>query len=366
MQKIFIPFVGSTFGGSHKSIIQLVNYAAQHSKIDFTLAAVQQTEAFSRLGSGKRQTITLQALEAEPLDPPKHRLLWLFKFHKIVKLCWEIHRLFKGIPFDLIHVNDSRSLICVFFAAKLRKIPIIWHLRSTSRQSLIYKFLFAMTDHICFIAKSDPNYLQLIQSAATGVSYVPPSIDMFSSNSVLQEKIADLRKGQIRVLQVGCKGKRKNTNQTITFFSELLKMFPNSKLTLVGVDINEINADNLIGLPIELVSWSDDVASFYKKSHFLISQSSDEAFGRTIIESMAHFNTVIATESQGAREILNQSDVEQIFSKDDQHSRLTFIKTLTSSVQEYEALVKRNQTLAKRFATKKIYKTIIHLYGSFR
>ena len=95
---------------------------------------------------------------------------------------------------------------------------------------------------------------------------------------------------------------------------EILKRFPDSRFLIVGRDNSagekhQTKLENLIGRlelqnKIRLLGWSDDVTSIYQTLDLFVSASRVEPFGLVIVEAMAAGCAVVATMTDGAREIL--------------------------------------------------------------
>jgi L-malate glycosyltransferase len=94
----------------------------------------------------------------------------------------------------------------------------------------------------------------------------------------------------------------------------ILRRFPNAKFLVAGVDASR-NGNNLtalesliaelnLGSSVHIVGWVEDLASFYDALDVFVSCSHTESFGLAIAEAMANGVPVVATETEGAAEII--------------------------------------------------------------
>lgn len=99
---------------------------------------------------------------------------------------------------------------------------------------------------------------------------------------------------------------------------QLLKQHPNLSFFIVGIDHSRDNK-NLIALErlikelkltehVRLVGWLEDLAQLYCALDVFVSASHTESFGLAIAEAMASSAAVVATETEGAREIIQPGE----------------------------------------------------------
>jgi glycosyltransferase involved in cell wall biosynthesis len=96
--------------------------------------------------------------------------------------------------------------------------------------------------------------------------------------------------------------------------TQILKQLPQTRLIIAGIDhsrgsqhrtrleqlIKELN----LTAHVSLVGWLDDLAQLYCALDVFVSASHTESFGLAIAEAMASGTAVVATESEGARELV--------------------------------------------------------------
>ena len=96
------------------------------------------------------------------------------------------------------------------------------------------------------------------------------------------------------------------------------RRFPNVHFLIAGKDssrtgehraaLEDLIAKLDLTKHVHLVGWLDDVAQFYCALDVLVSASHTESFGLAIVEAMACGTAVVATETEGAKEIIASGD----------------------------------------------------------
>src|SRR6185295_16233590 len=99
---------------------------------------------------------------------------------------------------------------------------------------------------------------------------------------------------------------------------QLLKQLPKTHFIIAGIDHSRakqhqrqleqlIKELNLTG-QVRLVGWLDDLAGLYCALDVFVSASHTESFGLAIAEAMASGVAVVATETEGASELIKQGE----------------------------------------------------------
>jgi glycosyltransferase involved in cell wall biosynthesis len=100
--------------------------------------------------------------------------------------------------------------------------------------------------------------------------------------------------------------------------SEVLKQFPKAHFIIAGIDqsrgnkhrtrLEQVIADLNLKARVSLVGWLEDLAQLYCALDVFVSSSHTESFGLTIAEAMASGTAVVATETDGARELIKAEE----------------------------------------------------------
>lgn len=100
--------------------------------------------------------------------------------------------------------------------------------------------------------------------------------------------------------------------------AQILTQYPDAYFFVAGIDHspgnkNRIDLERLIeklnlGGRVRLVGWLEDLAKLYSALDVFVSASHTESFGLVIAEAMASSVAVVATETEGAREIIEPGE----------------------------------------------------------
>jgi glycosyltransferase involved in cell wall biosynthesis len=131
--------------------------------------------------------------------------------------------------------------------------------------------------------------------------------------------------------------------------------------------INELGLNQRISL----TGWVDDVARLLPTFDLFVSPSRSEPFGLSIVEAMAAGVPVIATASEGAREIIDDGETGRLVSIGDAEALANAIVELLADSQERERLSENSQgAVRERFslermvaATEQVYRHVLDLNG---
>ncbi len=110
----------------------------------------------------------------------------------------------------------------------------------------------------------------------------------------------------------------KGQEEILRAASQILKQLPQTRFIIAGIDhsrgnqhrtrleqlIQELN----LAAHVSLVGWLDDLAQLYCAVDVFVSASHTESFGLAIAEAMASGTAVVATETEGARELMKNDE----------------------------------------------------------
>jgi glycosyltransferase involved in cell wall biosynthesis len=114
---------------------------------------------------------------------------------------------------------------------------------------------------------------------------------------------------------------------------------------------------------ISLVGWVDDVATLLSTFDLCVSPSRSEPFGLSIVEAMAAGVPVIATRSEGAREIIDDGQTGRLVPIGDADALANVIVQMLSDPKEGEGLSKNAQRVAReRFSLGRMVEATEQVY----
>jgi glycosyltransferase involved in cell wall biosynthesis len=114
---------------------------------------------------------------------------------------------------------------------------------------------------------------------------------------------------------------------------------------------------------ISLVGWVDDVAALLATFDLFVSSSRSEPFGLSIVEAMAAGLPVIATRSEGAREIIDENQTGRLVPIGDADALANAISQMLSDPKQGERLSENARRVAReRFSLERMVEATEQVY----
>lgn len=240
---------------------------------------------------------------------------------------------------DIVHINTTYAYIG-YFAARLARVPVVWHLREMLEEDQGRKIvlknraygIIARSDDIIAISgtvfsKYQPFFKDKIKLIYNGVdpsSFIKTRSPLFSEKTVKMIFVGGLseRKGcffLINALEKYYEASNRDFN--IVFIGKsndkFLKMIKNSP----------------ISDKITYVGFQKDVSKFYRNADVAFTCSDHEAFGRITVEAMMSGCLVIGSNSGCTPELIDDGVTGYLYQKKDCDS---FCATLQKALSNYE------------------------------
>ena len=153
------------------------------------------------------------------------------------------------------------------------------------------------------------------------IAVVPNGIDVekFANARSQSDRTAFCKQWQIPegCLLVGTVGEIKSLKGYEDFLRAaaiILRRVPNAHFLIAGADTSQTREHRAelkalikklgIANQVHLFGWLDDIAQFYSALDVFVSASHTESFGLATVEAMASATPVVATETEGAKEII--------------------------------------------------------------
>jgi glycosyltransferase involved in cell wall biosynthesis len=99
---------------------------------------------------------------------------------------------------------------------------------------------------------------------------------------------------------------------------QVLQQYPTAYFIIAGIDhargnkhrahIEQLIGELNLGERVRLVGWLEDLAQLYCALDVFVSASHTESFGLALVEAMASSTAVVATETEGARELIERGE----------------------------------------------------------
>jgi glycosyltransferase involved in cell wall biosynthesis len=230
-----------------------------------------------------------------------------------------VARIFRDKHVDLVHCNSIRSLLMVAPAARMVRIPLIWHLRLNLELGLWNRLGRRLANRIVVVSDSLRRDFPAGAGSADKFVVVPNGVDpaAFAPGSDRVQARDDLginrewsvvgmagsiteRKGQLLLLQAAAK---------------VVKVFPRVKFILIG-RTNDAHDEEYatklrnyvdhMGLTenVRFLGWCSDMPQVLSALDLFVLPSSNEGLPRSILEAMAAAVPVVATNVGGNAELV--------------------------------------------------------------
>ncbi|WP_264553454.1 glycosyltransferase family 4 protein [Flavobacterium sp. N2038] len=216
---------------------------------------------------------------------------------------------------DLIYTNTSVLSLGYDLSKKINK-PHIWHIREYGDKDFNIFYIPSRSLIVSKIRKSDVSIFttNLLKKHWLGEKKHNSEIIY---NGVLEQKEVPFKKKSNKLITIGVVGfimDTKNQDFALQVFSSCYKKNSNLRLNFYG-DIFTDRYYKTLENFIEINKLSDAVSFLgyvsneiiYNEIDILMSCANNEAFGRTLIEAMSYKIPVLARNSGGPSEILNDN-----------------------------------------------------------
>jgi len=213
------------------------------------------------------------------------------------------------------------------------------------------------------------------------VSVIPNGLDIENYNIADPERL----RGEFRAMHdispdaplVGTLGElkeMKGQREFVLAAAEIVKQIPDCQFVIVGLD-NTVDKRfrrelkrlaSVLGIDdrIMWLDWLEDTAQFFSAIDVFVSPSRSESFGLAILEAMAHGKAIIATETDGAKQLL--ADCGKLVPVNDPVKLAAeVVKILGNNAEINAAGAKAKKTAAERYSlgrmideTEKLYRSV--------
>lgn len=284
-------------------ILVLLPYGGEIEKHLNRLSIDYQIIPFQRCVTTNEQNLKLKIINI---------VKYIRNENRILSRLLEVAKKFKP---DVIYTNTSVVSIGYTLAKKI-KVPHVWHIREYG--DLDYAFQYLPTRKTV-IKKIVDTEIALFVSKELKKHWVVSNDDKFKVvyNGFKKFDLEKKRVGEItekfRFGLLGAITRGKGQDIAIRGFLQFMKEKNQGELHFYGSildqkyysELNQIIEQSLYKEKIHFHQFNPDIESIYKNVDVLLSCSKHEGFGRTIVEAMLRGIPVIANESGGPIEIID-------------------------------------------------------------
>ncbi len=297
------------------------------------------------------------------------RSLNVFKIFSGIFLLW---RYLKKNKIDLIHCNGSRCAIYAVLAAKLARIPVVWHVRIMDRDKWLDWFLVRQASSIVTNSQSVKGRFKPFRRAKNKVRVVYNGFDFeqFNAKSVTR----DLRKEfsfSSGIPVIGMTGRMDWYKDYKTFLDAaklVLDRFPTAQFLLAGSGQREYflkqYAKSLqIANAVHFLGHQEEIVNTYAALDIFVLSTRSEGFGRVLVEALAMEKPVVATEVGGVVEIIKDGSSGLLVKKESAHQLAgAILKLIEDPKGARQLALWGNQEVRKRFSMERHVNEIEQVY----
>ena len=298
----------STFGnlrwGGQKSLFHLVTHLDR--KKFHPVVLLPTNEDFAEALHRRKVDVVIQELPA----------IGVFSSYKVILAFRNLLKIINHYDIDLIHTDGPRNTFYAGLAAKLKNLPLVWHIRSSDRDRYD-ALLVPMCAKIILVAdalrnrfaqtRNDKKFTTIYNGVVLSEfdEDTSPPLNIRSkyhmaTNEILVGSFAriDAMKGQKHLIEA-CASLRKVFRFKLFLYGEILD--PSYYQTCIEM-LQKLELQECVVFG----GHQKDVFSIMKEMDFVVLGSLSEAFPRSVIEAMAAAKPVIVTDVGGSAEAIEE------------------------------------------------------------
>jgi glycosyltransferase involved in cell wall biosynthesis len=256
-------------------------------------------------------------------------LLHLGTTLKTLGFIWTIARFIRETKPDLVHTNSLKADIIGGLAARIARVPVVWHVRDRITPEYLPRRVVQIFRLLCGLI---PNYVVANSEATLNTIELPrrlraaaiySGIDLQNSIHVVHDGTPISDAGEPRSVPerprlIGLVGRIspwKGQHIFLKAAAEVHWRFPDVRFQIVGAalfsehayeqEIRELCTSLKLDGVVEFTGFRKDVSNVVRNFDVLVHASTiGEPFGQVVIEGMAAAKAVIATDGGGVPEIV--------------------------------------------------------------
>ena len=301
---LYLSSFGNLRWGGQKSLFHLVT--GLDSKKYHPIVLLPSDEDFAEVLRRRKVDVVIQELPT----------IGFFSSYKMILAFRNLLRIINHYDIDLIHTDGPKNTFYTGLAAKLKNLPLVWHIRSSDRDRYD-----ALLVHLCakIILVADALRIRFARTRndktfttiynGVNLSEVDKSAsqhpDIRSKYHMVADEILigsfariDAMKGQKQLIEA-CASLRKAFRFKLVLYGEILdpSYYQACIETVRKLELQEF---------VVFGDHQKDVFSIMKEMDFVVLGSFSEAFPRSVIEAMAAAKPVIVTDVGGSAEAIEE------------------------------------------------------------
>lgn len=328
MNRICFPFVGDSIGGSHKSTILLIKGLLSNGEFQPIIVLHEKGPLAAYLDDQQLDYVVLP-LPAYAGSVPKISRILI----SVIRVTGILLKFIKKNNISAVHGNDLRINLSWPVATRLAGASYIWHQRVVLKSaSPFWKAIPFLANHVICISKTVESRLAFVRKCKRSTIYNPFDFQtvVADKHKCKRELLDDLGLDSDTVLIgfVGSLNPQKRPKVFIRTAAELQNLgVPKCAYVLIGkgTDTQKQELQELVRKKdlrnFFYLGFCDPIETYLASFDVLVAPAVDEGFGRVIVESLMQKVPVVASNSAGHTEII-EDRVTGILTEVDDHEDL--------------------------------------------
>ena len=364
---------------------------------------ILQISSASSFGGGERYVVDLtNALVARghdvyvavrPRSPlPRHLQLSSEKFVTLplrnaldVQSARELDRFVRRKRIDVVHAHLARDYSLAAYAARRRGTKFIVTRHVLFRLNRLHRHTLSRATRVIAVSQAVARELRATQVVRNDqIEVIPNGIDVerfkrMDRGSDLQHVLRHFGlSARPNLLLVGSIGELRTLKRHDDFIHAaalVLKKFPETQFVLAGVDtspsgevrkqLEQLVAELNLGEHFHFAGWLDEAEKLLCALDVFVSASETESFGLAIVEAMAAGCAVVATATEGAKEVIQDQKTGLLVPIGDVERIAESVINLLSNAELRESIATESvKSAAQKFSLTRMVDEIEKVYFS--
>lgn len=358
---LYLSSFGTLERGGQNSLFELVRRLDRRKFMPIVLVP-EEAEFVEKLAKEGILTI-IQNFPPIVKSNPLTVISQLIKFVKIIS----------RERISLVHSDNVRNTFYAGIVCKLKRIPLIWHIRINEGNFLIDQFLSALVNMIVTVAIEGRKRFPYRNEKEMVTIHNAVDLEKFSPD--IEPAVINLGdmsfNRDILIGEIGEVDPRKEQKNVIQSFKIVCEENNNVKLLFIGSKDNQKYYEYLVKLVNDLnlnrkvyfLGHREDIPQIMSLLDIIVLPSSLEGLPRIIIEAMSSGKPVVASDIAGNRELVIDGVTGYLFPLHDVKALSSHLKDLINNKEKRIMIGQNGKARAKEmFDIKKQIPIIEELY----
>lgn len=284
----------------------------------------------------------------------------------------QLARRLRRLKPDLVHTNSLKAAVYGGLAARLARVPCVWHIRDRIASDYLpaaaVRALQVGGRWLPAAVVVDSRAALACLSLAPGMGHVIPSPVEMASPSLARKPDAPLRLGIV--------GRVAPWKGQHVFLSAFAEAFPHesARAVVVGealfegdksyaVELRALAGKLGIRSRVEFVGFREEISAELVRLDVLVHTSVvPEPFGQVIVEGMAAGLPVVAADSGGPREIITDGVDGLLYPAHDHQALAKLLRQLAADPELRTRLGQAGRMRASQFSTSRVAPQVVDVY----